>query len=271
MPALSAALFREEEQFFSRQTLRFFYRALGLTLLALVLFEWRSGRAALQTGELCGRRASLLIPLYGSGWLALEWSVLACCGAALALGWRRRLAARLACAAGLASLTQFYMNQKALIVLTLLYLALAPPDPEQDGVAHRAWPNIALIRYQLLIVYAFSGLMKLRAGFVDGKSLQALFENLARMPEQGWLPAKPALALFSALPGSAAAASWLVVLAELGLPLLLLRRPRLGLAAVALLHGGFMLFMPGIAPFTLVMLTDASLFLPGRSGPHPAS
>ena len=262
MPALSAPL-GDADSRFDAPTLRLFYRLLGATLLALPVWEWRAGRWAVNAGTLYARRW----PMFGlcsTTWLAVEWSALLLCGAALALGFGRRLAARVACVFMLLSVCQAYMNQKALLFLILLYLSFAPPDPEQPGVESASWPNVALIRWQIVIVYAVSALAKLRAGYWDGLSLRALFELLPRLPEGGWLPARPMLALFAAHPSSAAALSCAVIAAELALPVLLIRRPRLGVAAVALLHASFMLFMPGLLVFSLASLTAASLFLAPR-------
>ena len=68
---------------------------------------------------------------------------------------------------------------------------------------------------------------------------------------------------FAALfrPPGVAAFSIAIVAAELAIPLVLSRRPRAGIALVAALHGGITLLMPGLLPFSLVMLAMSVCYL----------
>jgi len=95
------------------------------------------------------------------------------------------------------------------------------------------------VRAQLVIVYAFSALNKLTHGFASGDSLA----NLLRLSSP-----------------SARVLSGAVIAAELALPIVLLRFPRVGLAGVVMLHLGFGLLVPGVWSFALAMIAMATLF-----------
>jgi hypothetical protein len=159
---------------------------------------------------------------------------------------RLRWAIWLALAATLASLTQRFSNAQALQLIVLAFLTL---DPEP--IAARTFlrrPPVALLRWQLIVVYGFSGCNKLLSDFVDGSVVQSLLAERGLEVSAGvgeWL-------------------SWLVVAVELALPPCLLRAPRAGVALAILLHVGLALAMPGVLPFGLLALALALLFLPAR-------
>ena len=132
--------------------------------------------------------------------------------------------------------------------ILLLFAALRPVDCDDARQLQGRHPNVALLRYQLIVVYVFSALNKLLHGFMDGHVLTAL------------LGISPQLAQPLA---------WLIVLAELVAPLLCWRAPRAGLAVVAGLHIGFAACMPGLWPFTVTMIALAVLFQRGPPTPMP--
>jgi hypothetical protein len=209
-----------------------FHALLGLALLAHVAQDIWAGAWLVHEGVLFPWRHPGLVPLYAAPWLLLEWGVTLTAGLGL---WRERTrwpAACLGVAVLFVSCLQRFSNQKALLLVCLVYLVTGGRRPRAE--VYR------LLRWQLLLVYLFSALSKIRAGFLDGATLEALGLGL----------------------GAAVLFSWVVVVAELAaLPLLLLRAPKAGVAGVLLLHVGFALLMPGLWPFTLAMLALATLFL----------
>ena len=57
------------------------------------------------------------------------------------------------------------------------------------------------------------------------------------------------------------AMSWISLIAELFVPLLLLKKPKWGIWVVVLMHTVFNLIMPDVMPFTLTMIALSLLFL----------
>lgn len=210
-------------------------------------------------GELCTRRLLLWPPLAPAWALWLEWGLEAVVGLLLLAGRGVRPAVRLGAVLALVSAQQRYMNQKALLAVVLVFLALDPPEPREPGFVERDRPNLGLLRWQLAVVYFFSALQKLRHGFVGGESLTNLFDTLARLDVPGWAPAAPMQAALAASPGLASALSWGVVGGELALIPLSVAAPRAALAGVAVLHGAFALYMPDVLSFTCTMLACACL------------
>jgi hypothetical protein len=184
------------------------------------------------------------VPLYSTTGLVIEWLMLAIAGLGLATGVRRSVAARLGLVVIFVGLTQRYSNHRALLAIALLFVALRPVDCENAPLLLERHPNIALLRYQLVIVYLFSALNKLAHGFMDGHVLTVLF---------------------GIAPPLAQPLAWLFVLAELATPLLLWRAPRAGLALAFVLHVGFAALMPALWPFTITMLALAMLFQRGAA------
>lgn len=224
-----------------------FYRLLGASLIARVATDWSAGIYRVHTGELFPWRHLPIAPLYPPGLLLVEWLLLAASGAALLLLTRLRVALYVALLATAMGLSQRYSNQSALALIVLSCCALKPTTPSNLD-AQVACTHLDLLRYQLLIVYSFSALNKLRADFLSGTTLSTLLHVPLSV-------ARPV--------------SWAVVLAELLLPLLFVqKRPHLAWSGVLLLHVAFSLLMPGLIPFGLLMLALATLWLPQR---HPAT
>lgn len=220
---------------FSPRAVAGLYRFLGLSLIARVLTDAQAGVWRVHTGELFPWRHLPIVPLYPPLVLALEWLVLLGSGALLvALRWQK-LALRLALLGTLMALSQRYANQMALTLIILLFCNLQPVRVEHAALGPH--PQLGLVRLQLLVVYFFSALHKLQAGFWEG---QALVNLLHVSPVVGQLLA------------------FVTLLAELGLPaVFLLGWRKLGLLGVMGLHVGFMLALPGLLPFTLTLVALA--------------
>ncbi len=230
---------------------------LGAAWLALVGQEAANRLWLVHAGELCTRRLLTWPPLTPPWALWLEWGLEAAVAILLLAGRRTRLAVRLGAFLALVSAQQRYMNQKALLAIVLVFLALDPPEPAEPGFSERDRPNVGLLRWQLAIVYLFSALQKLRLGFTDGASLQNLFAYLDGLSVSGWAPAGAVSAALAASPALAKALAWGVVGGELALIPLSFFAPRAALAGVAVLHAAFCLFMPDVLSFTFTMLACA--------------
>jgi hypothetical protein len=213
---------------------------LGASLIARVTTDACGGIYRVHTGELFPWRHLPIIPLYSPAILLVEWLLLGISGLALLSlrGIRGALyGALLATAMGL---SQRYSNQSALALIVLVCCALkvtTPSDLQRQAPA----PNLDLVRYQLLIVYGFSTLNKIRAGFLDGQTLATLLD----LPQSVSQPL-----------------SWATVLVEMVLPALFIaKRPRAGWIGVFVLHAAFSVLLPGLLPFGLLMLALATLWL----------
>jgi hypothetical protein len=232
---------------------------LGAAWVARVGVDAARGVWRIHSGELFPWRHLPGVPLYSTRWLLVEWAISLGAGLGMLLGLRVPLAVGMALLASIAGLSQRSSNQQALMLIVLTFLAL---NPNGSGFADpRRSPNITLVKSQLAIVYLFSALNKILGGFLDGAALRS------SLLDSAWLQAALLDNGTSWQPELWIALSSGVVLAELTLPLLLMRWPRLGVAGVALLHGGFAVVMPGVLPFGLLMLAMSLLFL--RSTPRP--
>jgi hypothetical protein len=221
-----------------------FHRFLGASLIARMLTDLSAGIYRVHSRELFPWRHLPIVPLYPPSLLLLEWLLLISSGAALLLFPLQRATLRvalwIALTATVMGLSQRYSNQTALALIVLLSCVLKPATAE-DLKRELDYPNLDLVRYQLLIVYGFSALNKISAGFLSGEALSAL---LRLQPVMGQ------------------SLSWAVVLAELALPVLFItRKSRIGWLGVLVLHTAFSVLMPGLLPFGLLMLALATLWL----------
>ncbi len=244
---------------------------LGAAWLPLVRQEAANRLWLVHAGELCTRRLLTWPPLTPPWALWLEWGLEAAVAVMLLAGRRTRWAIRLGAVLALVSAQQRYMNQKALLAIVLVFLALDPPEPAETGFSERDRPNVGLLRWQLAIVYLFSALQKLRMDFTDGASLRNLFAYLDGLSVSGWAPAGAVSAAFAASPALAKALSWGVVGGELALIPLSFIAPRPALVGVALLHGAFCLFMPDVLSFTFTMLACACVAAAAHRAPVKAA
>lgn len=220
-------------------------RLYGLALVVDVATEVASGVWNVHAGLLYPWRHLGVLPLYSPAVLAVEWTLRVAAGLALLAMPRHAkvvaAAVRAAAFVLLVAVLERFSNHGVLLFLIAFFLTLAPPAPSAPSFDASAHPALGLVRAQLVVVYVFSALNKLAAGFTSGASLSNLLG-----------PALPQ--------GSARALSWLVVVTELAVPLVLLRAPRAGIVLAVLLHAGFAVLVPGVASFGLAMIAMAVLF-----------
>jgi hypothetical protein len=242
---------------FDARSVTWFLRIFGAALVVDVVTEVLAGVWHVHTGRFYPWRHLGVVPLYPASVLAAEWSFRAGAGLALLFAARRHTvvatAVRIAALALFVAVLERYSNHGVLFFLIAFYLTLAPPDVASPSFAASPHPPLGLVRAQLVIVYAFSALNKLAHGFTSGDSLSNLLGNAI---------SPPAARVLSAI----------VIVTELALPLLLLRRPRAGLAAVIAMHVAFAALVPGVASFGLAMIAMAVLFEhPPRAAERPGS
>lgn len=211
---------------------------LGLAQASFVAVELASGTWRVHAGALYPYRHLPGVPLVSTTWLLAEWSAAIVAAAWLVSGRGVAWAARLAAAVACWSVTQRYTNARALLCIALVSLAIAPPRGGRT-------PAFGLLRAQLLLLYGMSALHKLREGFVSSSGIARLVGV-----DPSW-------------DGALGAAT---LIAELATPAALLVAPRAGLVLAALMHGAFTAALPFVAPFSLVSLALACLFVRSREG-----
>jgi hypothetical protein len=233
---------------FDGRAVAWFLRLYGIALVVDVATEMQAGVWGVHTGALYPWRHLGIIPLYPARGLAIELGLRGVAGLLLAACPGRprlvALAVRVLVPVLFVALLERYSNHGVLLLLIALFLSIKPPDLTRPAFDEETHPALGLVRAQLVIVYAFSALNKLTHGFASGDSLTNLL---------------------SLAPQSARFLSWGAIAAELALPILLLRFPRVGLAGVIVLHLGFALLVPGVWSFALAMIAMATLF---RGGPR---
>ena len=231
---------------FDARAVTWFLRLYGLALVVDVATEIAAGVWHVHTGTFYPWRHLGIVPLYPASVLAIEWTLRAGAGLALLAGARRvrvvSAAVRVAALVLFVAVLERYSNHGVLLFLVAFFLTIAPPDVTSPGFDAREHPALGLVRAQLVIVYAFSGINKVAHGFWSGRSLVHL--------------------LGSALtPGAGTALSVVVIASELAIPLLLVRRARVGMAVVVAMHAAFALLVPGVISFGVAMTALALLFV----------
>ena len=234
---------------FDARAVTWFLRLFGVALGVDVLSEVAAGVWHVHTGRFYPWRSLGLVPPYPASVLAVEWTLRA--GAGLALLAAATRAKVVAAAIRVAALVLFvavlerYSNHGVLLFLVAFFLTLAPPHVGAPDFRERAHPALGLVRAQLVIVYVFSALNKLAHGFGSGRSLGHLLSaHLATAPS----------------PALATALSVMVIGTELAIPLVLVLRPRAGIALVVAMHAAFALLVPGVISFGIAMTALAVLF-----------
>ncbi|MDB4996489.1 MAG: hypothetical protein JWM74_3921 [Myxococcaceae bacterium] len=245
---------------FDARAVTWFLRLYGLALVVDVVTEIAAGVWHVHTGRFYPWRNLGIVPLYPASVLALEWTLRAGAGLALVAGATR--ATIVAAAVRVAALVLFvavlerYSNHGVLLFLVAFFLTLAPPDVGSPDFRDRAHPALGLVRAQLVIVYVFSALNKLTHGFGSGRSLVHLLGGAVSTSPSSFSPVL------------ATALSLLVIATELAIPVVLVYRPRAGIALVVAMHVAFALLVPGVISFGIAMSALAVLFA-GRPRSSP--
>jgi hypothetical protein len=231
---------------FDARAVTWFLRLYGLALVVDVLGELAAGVWHVHTGQFYPWRNLGIVPLYPASVLAVEWTLRAGAGLALLAGAGRArvvaAAVRVAALVLFVALLERYSNHGVLLFLVALFLTLSPPDVGAAAFEAREHPALGLVRAQLVIVYVFSALNKVVHGFGSGRSLVHLLGS-AISPRLG------------------IALSLVVIATELAIPVVLVRRPRAGLALVVAMHASFALLVPGVLSFGIAMTALAVLFV----------
>jgi hypothetical protein len=228
---------------FDRRATTWFLRLFGAALVVNVLTELRAGVWSVHAGRLYPWRHVPLVPLYPPAVLALEWLATLAVATLLALGIAVRVASRLAALVTFVALLERYSNHGALLFIVAAFVALDPPNPKAPAFEETPLHNLGLCRAELAIVYVASALNKVLHGFGSGD----VIAFLTRIP-----------------PSIARPLAIAVIVVELALPFVLVRFPRVGIAAVVCFHAGICSMMPGLWSFALVMLSLAVLYVPPR-------
>lgn len=226
--------------------LRAFYGFFAAALVSRVLSDiFDLQRWSIHQGDAFPFRHLLeAIPIYPVSILLIEWTLLLL-GALFLLTKKTRLGALLSLLGLLMSLSQMFQNQKVLLLLVAFALSVGPSlekmktDEKND--------TSMFLRWQILLVYLFSAISKIFDQFPSGETLKMMDQTLfSHQFAVNWI--------YSAV-------SVIVILTELFLPLLLWKKPKLGILAVFILHAGFAVFLSDIFPFSLAMISLSFLFL----------
>jgi hypothetical protein len=241
---------------FDARAVTWFLRIFGAALVVDVVSEIAAGVWHVHTGRFYPWRNLGIVPLYPASVLAVEWTLRA--GAGFALLAAATHARAVAAAIRVVALVLFvavlerYSNHGVLLFLVAFFLTLAPPDVGAPDFRERAHPALGLVRAQLVIVYVFSAVNKLVHGFGSGRSLGHLLgAHLSTAPS----------------PALATALSVLVIGTELAIPVVLVLRPRAGIAVVVAMHVAFALLVPGVVSFGIAMAALAVLFAARPASP----
>jgi hypothetical protein len=237
MPQTVSTVRWSERERFTPGQVDAFLSVLGASIVACVASDALFGAWGVHTGRLFPWRHPPGLPLYGRGLLLAEWGLGAIAGVLLIVRRWRDHAIRLAIVATLMGLSQRFSNHRSLLLIVLIFVSLAPVAPQRQPAADAPRPALALVRAQLLIVYAFSVVNKIAHGFLTGDALTSLF---------GWRAARPL--------------SFAVVAAEIAVPVLLVVRARWGITLCILLHASMAVVLPSVWPFSLTMIAMALLF-----------
>ncbi|WP_413612936.1 hypothetical protein [Bdellovibrio sp. HCB-110] len=226
--------------------LKLFYHFFGLALVARVVSDiFEVHRWSIHLGEIFPYRHLFeFIPLYSTSLLVVEWGLLLI-GALLIFRGKNRWGSAFALVGLVMSLSQMFQNQKVLLTLVAFALTVGPRLNENALFKKNDTANF--LKWQILLIYLISAVSKIFDQFQSGETLRIMSEQLL-LQDIG------SREIYSV-------GAWLVILVELALPLLLLTRPRLGIAGVVLVHGGFSLFLSDIWPFSLAMIALSFLFL----------
>jgi hypothetical protein len=232
----------------------------SISLLVLIFEEIYAKRWHLH-GGLYYPRFFLLKPIPLIAYPFVEWIILAFCSIAIWMKKFRFFAIRTAFITLIPSTLMVYSNHKFLFLIVLFFLSIKYQDvPVKKNASFRDLPGLALIKMQLVIVYYITVAQKLSENFLSGETLKNSLIVITRMPDGAMLPT----GIHYFLIQNSQYCSFLAIgaiLAEILIPLVLNRKPILGLTMIVVLHGTFSFLMPGIWSFGCIMFSMGILFL----------
>lgn len=232
------------------EPLRLLPYVLASAIVTRLIGDVMYGRFLIHDDSFWPARYSQLIPLGGTTALFLEWGALLGVAAGLCSNQTRLWTARIGIVVMLYSLSQFFQNQKLLLLFVLVAISYGPLVKGSIAQGN--------LRFLVSTAYASAALHKLLNEFYSGDALVRALESVVAMaPHLSTLDYRPSLANFLIESGLAKFISWATILAQGAIPLLLWKTPRLGISAVAAFHIGLSLVMPDILPFGLTMFAAA--------------
>lgn len=214
--------------------------AFAIASFCYILEQFIYDRLLIASGELMPR--GFINPMGGQGAVWLEWglSLVAIAIIVFRSQWQQRAFFIL----GLITfwgLLQNFSNHGLLLVLGQFYLSHKNAN--------------TLLKVQLLLLYVLAGANKLVEAFYDGQSLTNLASAMDFQGRHGLIILDPQHAEVMGI---------MTVLAELGMPLILIFAPIVGIVSASAMHLGFALFMPGLWGFAVIAAAYLTAFIPSR-------
>ncbi|MBP9680457.1 MAG: hypothetical protein KBD76_03545 [Bacteriovorax sp.] len=233
---------------------------LSLSLLILISEEIYAKRWLLHRGILYPR-FFLLKPITFITYPFIEWIIIAFCSIAIWIKKYRFWAIRIAFITIIPSSLMVFSNHKFLFLMVLFFLSITYQDaPSKENISCSDLPGLSLVKIQLVIVYYISVVQKLSENFVSGDSLRNLLIFITRMPDGAMLPSSVHHFLIQNNQFCSILAAG-TILAEILIPLLLNKKPILGLIILIALHTALSFLMPGVWAFSFIMFSMGVLFL----------
>ncbi len=230
---------------------KIFYLIFSLAVVSRIICDLLLNRAGIHAGEVFpNRHVFSFISIYPPAILYIEMA-LASAGAILLNLKRVRFGCLLIIISYLMGLSQMFQNQKLLILIVACTLCIQPLSKTDKS-------SIWFLRYQLILVYSISALQKVVQGFNDGIDLSLTTKYLLSIESN---PVIKALLAYVSDPLNAMIFSVSTVVLEFIIPIFLIKRPKIGVALVVLLHFSMNLLMKDIMPFSLTMIALSLPFL----------
>ena len=213
-----------------------FYFIIATAIWSRIFSDLIGGRLGIATGDLFPYRHSYsFLPIYNQFYFILEIALLLT-GSFLILSVKtRKFGLILATTALFFSLMQLFQNQKLLLLIVLFVLILQYVVKDKKNI-------FDYLKWQLILVYMFTGLSKVNSEFLNGDVLAVIMN--------GVITNQSIIKIISLL----------TVITELTIPLLLFLKPRVGIFIVIIFHLGLSVFMDNILSFGLTSIALALLF-----------
>lgn len=239
--------FNRMTAYLTKNSLTLFNMLLGAGVLARLWDDIFLGRWSIHAGAVFPYRHPGFFPIYGQSGLLIEWALILA-GGVLLFTTESRKGALLAAIGLSLSLSQMIQNQKILLWIILWIVALT--DLRTNISARK------FLKWQLILVYLFTGLSKVFDQFSSGETLQIIALHQLELgyswQEFIWQPLTKLI--------FARVISWLVIAWELLIPLLFLLQFNGTWLLVLLLHGGLLFTMKDLSSFSFAMFALTTLF-----------